>query len=277
VATDLQGVGDNSHEPSQSRLPQTYRVMIDMLTVWLALGGLVLLWVGGLLIRRSGARPTMGRRLAGAREVRVGELLDLSAGDLLPRRPVRVLGRIRCAEPIVTGQDDRLVAFHRDVEVAGAGGAWRGIERMRETRSFELWDHDGSLVVDPALAAEPLVVLPHVWAGSADALDDSYQGALARVTAEQGSPTRARATTRMVSVVDRLLVLARVTRDAAGEVALAPPPGGYILSSLELDDAMRLLGGPRPRLMLVGTAVLAASIVLLAAAAVRLVAGLVTP
>jgi hypothetical protein len=270
-------MGDNSHEPSSRRLPQTYRVMIDLLPLWLALSGLILLGLGIALIRRSGARPTMGRRLAGAREVRVGELLDLSSSDPLPRRPVRVIGRIRCTEPIVTGQEDRLVAFHRDVEVAGARGEWRGIERMRETRSFELWDHDGSLLVDPALAAEPLVVLPHVWTGSVDELDDSYQGALARVTAEQGGVSRARATTRMVSVVDRLLVLARVTRDAAGEVALAPPPGGYIVTSLDLDDAMRLLGGPRPRLMLAGTAALAASIALLAAAAILLVVELVAP
>jgi hypothetical protein len=251
--------------------------MIDLPAVLLALGGLLLLWLGAALVRRSGARPTMGRRLAGARQVRVGELLDLSPSDPLPRRPVRVIGRIRCADPIVTGQDDRLVAFHRDVDVAGAGGGWRGIERLRETRSFELWDHDGSLLVNPALAAEPLVVLPHVWNGSVDELDDSYQGALARVLAEQGIATRARATTRMVSVVDRLLVLARVTRDAAGEVELAPPPGGYILSSLDLDDAMRLLGGPRPRLMLAGTAALVAAIVLLAAAAILLLLGLVAP
>ena len=268
-------MGDNSHEPRQRRLPQTYRVMIDLLVVWLALGGLILLGLGAALVRRSGARPTMGRRLAGAREVRVGELLDLSASDRLPRRAVRVVGRIRCTEPIVTGQDDRLVAFHRDVEVAGAAGGWRGIERMRETRSFELWDHDASLLLDPALAAEPLVVLPHVWTGSVDQLDDSYQGALARVVAEQGRLERARATTRMLSVIDRLLVLARVTRDAAGEVALAPPRGGFIVSSLELDDAMRLLGGPRPRLLLAGSGALIASIALLAAAAILLVLELV--
>lgn len=261
---------DDSDQPGRRPLPQTYRVMIP--SAWLAIGGLLLLVLGGALIRRSGARPTMGRRLAGAREVRVGELLDLSRGDPLPRRPIRVTGRIRCAEPIVTGQDDRLVAFHRDVEVAGASGGWRAIERLRETRSFELWDHDGSLQVDPALAAEPLVVLPHVWNGPVEDLDESYQGALARVAAEQGSPTGARATTRMVSVVDRLLVLARVTRDAEGDIALAPPAGGYILSSLELDDAMRLLGGRRPRLMLAGTAAVAASIALLAAAAILLVA-----
>lgn len=246
------------------------------LPLWLTLGGLVLLAGGLALLRRSGARPAMARRLAGARQLRVGELLDLAPADPLPGRPVRVIGRIRCADPIVTGQDDRLVAFHRDVEVAAPQGGWRSIERLRETRSFELWDHDGSLPLDPAEAAEPLVVLPHVWVGSADELDESYAAALSRVTDEQGSPQRARATTRMVSVIDRLLVLAVVSRDPNGRVGLAPPPGGYLLSALELDDAMRLLGGPRPRLMLAGTAAVAASVALLCAAALLAMASLAT-
>lgn len=246
-----------------------------MLPAWLAIAGVVLLATGLALIRRSGARPAMGRRLAGARQLHVGELLDLAPGDPLPQRPLRVLGRIRCAEPITTSQGDRLVAFHRDVEVATPRG-WRSIERLRETRSFELWDHDGSLQVDPAQAAEPLVVLPHVWAGPVQELDESYSGALARVTAEEGTPLHARATTRMVSVVDRLLLLAVITRDANGRVALAPPPGGYLVSGLELDDAMRLLGGPHPGLMLGGTAAVAVSFALLAAAALLLIAGFVT-
>lgn len=238
-----------------------------ILPFWLALAGVALLGGGLVAIRRSGARAAMGRRLAGARQVRVGELLDLAPGDPTPDRPVRVIGRIRCPEPIVTSQDDRLVAFHRDVEVAMPGGGWRSIERLRETRSFELWDHDGSLLVDPAEAAEPLIVLPHVWSGSVDALDEAYAAALARLTAEHGPLTEARATTRMVSVVDRLLLLAGVTRGADGQIALAAPQGGYLLSSLELDDAMRLLGGKRPRLLLTGAAAIGVGILLLAAAA----------
>lgn len=245
-----------------------------MLPGWLALGGVLLLGLGLALIRRSGARPAIGRRLAGARQLRVGELLDLAPADPLPRRPVRVVGRIRCAEPIITSQDDRLVAFHRDVEVATPRGGWRSIERLRETRSFELWDHDGSLEVDPAQAAEPLVVLPHVWAGPVEELDETYAGALARVAAEQGQPVRARSTTRMVSVIDRLLVLAAVTRGSDGRVALAPPRGGYVVSALELDDAMRLLGGPHRRLMLAGVAAAALSVVLLGAAVLVVVVGL---
>lgn len=246
-----------------------------VLPIVLALAGLGLLAAGVFLVRSSRARPGMGRRLAGARQLRVGELLGLAPTDRLPSRPVRVVGRIRCADPLVTRQDDRLVALHRDVEVATPGGGWRSIERLRESRSFEVWDHDGSLPVDPARAAEPLVVLPHVWAGSVNELDESYASALARVTAEQGAPARARATTRMVSVVDRLLLLAVVTRDLDGRVSLAPPPGGYILSALDLDDAMRVLGGQHPRRMLAGIAALIGSVVLLASAAVLAIAGLI--
>jgi hypothetical protein len=249
---------------------------LSTLPPWLTLGGALLLGGGLALIRRSGARPAMARRLAGARQVGVGELLDLGPADPLPPRPVRVVGRIRCADPIVTPQDGRMVAFHRDVEVSTPTGGWRNIERLRETRSFELWDHDGSLSVDPAEAAEPLVTLPHVWTGTPDELDETYAAALARVTAEQGAPQRARATTRMVSVVDRLLVLAVVRRGSDRGVALAPPPGGYLLSALELDDAMRLLGGPRPRLMLAGTSAVAISILLFVAAAILAIVGLAT-
>ncbi len=247
-----------------------------MLPAWLALAGVLLLGIGLALVRRSGARPTMGRRLAGARQMPVGELLDIGPGDPLPGRPVRVVGRIRCADPIVTSQGDRLVAFHRDVEVAMPRGGWRSIERLRETRSFELWDHDGSLPVDPADAAEPLIVLPHVWTGSAEELEESYAPALERVAHEQGSATAARATTRMVSIVDRLLLLAVVTRDAEGHVSLTPPRGGYLLSSMELDDAMRLLGGPHPRLLLAGTALAWFSLLPFATAAVVLVTNLLT-
>lgn len=210
----------------------------------------------------------MGRRLAGARQVRVGELVSLGPHDPLPARPVRVIGRVRCPDPIITPQDDRLVALHRDVEVSSPRGSWRSIERLRETRSFELWDHDGSLTLDPAEAAEPLVTLPHVWAGSPDELDATYAAALSRVSAEEVAPRQARATTRMISVVDRLLILAVVRRDGEGRIGLTPPGGGYLISAMELADAMRLLGGRRPRLLLAGSVAIAVSVALLFCAAI---------
>ena len=220
--------------------------------------GLAIAAAGLAWLRRSGASFSLGRRLAGALELKVGDLLE---GGPVPSRPVRVNGRVRCPDPIVTERDERLVAFHRDVEVRLPGAGWRTIERLRETRTFELWDHDGSLSVDPAAAAEPLISIPHVWRGDAAELDATFQPAIERLTAEHGAPTAARATTRMLNMVDRMLVLASVERAPDGSIRLAAPPGGYVISSLELDAGLRLLGGRRGRL-LGGVAAVAAGLLL---------------
>ena len=170
-----------------------------------ALLGIGALAASSLALRMAGAQPAFARRLAGPREVRVGLLLD--AADL-PDRPVRVAGRIRCRDPLQTADGERLVAFHRDVEVM-AGGSWRSVERLRETRSFELWDHDGSLTVDPAAAAEPLVVIPKVWRGDPALLEEPHASTVARLVERHGAATVARSVVRTLDVTDRLLVVAR--------------------------------------------------------------------
>lgn len=221
----------------------------------------VIVAVASLLVLRSvRARPGTARRLAGPRELKVGSLLD--SGDL-PGRPVRVVGRIRCRDPLEAGDGERLVAFHRDVEVM-AGGSWRSIERMRETRSFELWDHDGSLTIDPAWAAEPLITIPQVWRGSPDELEEPHASAVARLAERHGPATEARAVTRTINVTDRLLVLARPTRDESGAVRLEPPDGGYLISAVALEDAMRLLAGDDRRAAAGGVIGLGIAIALLA-------------
>jgi hypothetical protein len=135
---------------------------------------------------------------------------------------------------------------------------------MRESRSFELWDHDGSLTIDPAAAAEPLITIPHAWHGSPEELEEPHASAAARLAERHGPLTEARATTRMLNVTDRLLVLAQPARDADGTVRLEPPEGGYLISSLALDDAMRLLGGRHRRAAAAGVVGLGLGIVLVA-------------
>ena len=197
-----------------------------------------------LALRSSGASPARARRLAGPPERRVGTLLDDAEP---PSRPVRVTGRIRCRDPLEAGDGERLVAFHRDVEVR-IGGAWRTVERIRETRSFDLWDHDGSLPLDPALAAEPLVTIPQVWRGDPSALEEPHASIVAALVERHGPASEGRAVTRSLNVTDRLLVLAQPIRTADGTLALEPPQGGYLLTNLPLEDAMRLLGGRNRRL-----------------------------
>ena len=210
--------------------------------VALAVGGLLVGLASYVALRSSGASPGLARRLAGPAEVRVGHLLE---ADELPPRPVRITGRIRCREPLEMGDGERLVAFHRDVEVR-IGGRWRSVERMRETRSFDLWDHDGSLPLDPARAAEPLITIPQVWRGHPGALEEPHASAVARLVERHGPASEARAITRSINVTDRLLVVARAIR-SEGDVQLTAPDGGYLIATLALPDAMRLLGGRHRR------------------------------
>jgi hypothetical protein len=231
----------------------------------LAVGGLLILG-GWLAIRAAGGSPGTARRLAGPPEVKVGRLLGHEA---IPDRPVRVAGRIRCRDPLEMGGGERLVAFHRDVEVR-IGGTWRTIERLRETRSFELWDHDGSVTVDPAAAAEPLIVIPKVWRGDPGALEEPHASAVARLAERSGPATAARAITRTINVSDRLLLVARATRDVAGHVRLQPPDGGYLVTNLALPDAMRLLGGSNRRIVVGAVVGVAVGIGLVAVGAVGL-------
>lgn len=235
---------------------------------WLGLAaataGAVLVAGGAIALRVIGARLGTGRRLAGAEHLAVGALVS---GRTLPPRSVRISGRVRCPEPITTADGDRLVAYHRDIEVELPRVGWRTVERLRETRPFELWDHDGSVTVDPAAAAEPMVVIPHVWHGLPDELADEQRPALERLESHHGAATAARATTRMISVVDRLLVLAEVEGpahpDPRSAVRLRAPRGGYVISNLELDEAMRLLGGPRRGLLTAAIVGLASGMTLL--------------
>jgi hypothetical protein len=218
-------------------------VPLEVVFAFIAVVGALAAVGSWLALRGAGAQPALARRLAGPREVKVGRLLD---ADDLPPRPVRVAGRVRCRDPLVTG-DEQLVAFHRDVEVL-VGGRWRNVERLRESRSFDLWDHDGSLTIDPALAADPLVTIPKVWRGDPSVLEEPQASAVARLVEREGAAAAARSTVRTLTLTDRLLVVAQPYRSEDGRVRLEPPPGGFVISNLALDDAMRLLGGTRRRL-----------------------------
>ena len=222
--------------------------------------GVLLAVAAILLLRGTGASPGRARRLAGPPEVEVGRLLD---ADAMPNRPVRISGRIRCRDPLVAGDGERLVAFHRDVEVR-IGGHWRTVERLRETRSFDLWDHDGSLPLDPARAAEPLITIPHVWRGSPAELEEPHASTVARLADRHGPATEARAITRTINVTDRLLILARPMTDADGAVTLEPPAGGFLITNLALTDAMRVLGGRHRRAAAAGVIALGVAVALLA-------------
>ena len=109
--------------------------------------------------------------------------------------------------------------------------------------------HHVDCLVDPSRAAEPLVTIPVVWRGDPDELSEPYASAIRVLEQRHGRATQARSITRAISVTDRLLVVARAVRRGDTDVALEPPGRGYVISNVALDDAMRLLGGRYPRVM----------------------------
>jgi hypothetical protein len=70
--------------------------------------------------------------------------------------------------------------------------------------------------------------------------------------------------TRTINVTDRLLVLARPVRGEDGRVRLEPPDGGYLVTNLTLDDAMRVLGGRNRRAAAAGVIGVSVAVVLVA-------------
>ncbi len=241
----------------------------------LAIGALGTL-AGIALIRGSGANTSAGRRLAGAPAIALRDLHDLAEQGDLPRTAVRIEGRVRCPDPIVNPDGERLALFHRDFELQSADGRWRTIERVRDARPVDLWQRSASVRLDLAQVAEPLIAIPLVWEGDPAELGAAVQPAVERVRAEHGPLQRARATTRQVLLVDELIVLATPARDDEGKLRIDPPPGGYLVTNADLDVAMRLLAGPHRRRMVTGYALAIASLVVtvvgLIAMAVMLIA-----
>jgi hypothetical protein len=227
---------------------------------------------GVALIRASGANTSAGRRLAGARDMVLRDLQGLAERNQLPAAAVRVEGRVRCANPIVTPAGERLALLHRDIELLSDDGRWRTIERVRDARAIDLWQRSASVGLDLAHIAEPLIAIPHLWEGDAAELDAAMQPAVERVRAEHGAPGPARATTRQVLLVDQLIVLAVPARGDDGKLRLDPPPGGFLVTNVDLDVAMRLLAGPQRRRMVAGYAVTLGGIVVLVVGAASAIA-----
>jgi hypothetical protein len=242
---------------------------VPLLALVLGAGVVVL---GILAIRASGANTGAGRRLAGAPAISLRELHERVDRGSPPRTAVRVEGRVRCRDPLTDEHGNPLALVHRDVEVQDATGRWRTVERLRDARGIDLWERSTSVPLDLSDVAEPLIAIPRVWEGTTADLPSALQPAVQRLLASGGQPAAARSTTRQVMLVDHLIVLAEASRDPSGALRLDPPPGGFLVSTVELDVAMRLLAGPHRRRMLAGYAIglLGALIVIGAAIALGL-------
>jgi hypothetical protein len=219
--------------------------------------GLAALGAGYLVLRSFGPRYRVGRLLATTPRVSVAEALALARDGR--RAYVGVRGRIDSEsefegpahEPLVL----RLTRFQERRR-----GRWRTYDLGREVVPFVVNEGLSSIAIDGALIDDGLVVVPRVAEGTA-----AEAGDRAPAGAEPERPVRA--VVEQVTSVDHAIVLGVPSAGDAGPQLTAGLGRPLVLSTLETNEAMRVLvegatGRPRAAALLIA---IGAGLVLVAA------------
>jgi hypothetical protein len=218
--------------------------------------GAALFGAGAWLLRGFGSELRVARTLAAAPDVRVAEAVAIArAGD---HRYVRVHGRVASDEEFPDEHDRPLVFRRRRVQLAASRG-WETIEDRRVGVPFAVEDRADAIGVDLAALDEGLVVLPRESSGrAADVPEHVPPGT------PPDRPVRLRI--EQVSAVEHAQVAGVTALDPHGNPWLTRGLGRpLIVSTLDMPDAMRVLGGGRRDRARVAAALIAAGPLLVAA------------
>ena len=203
--------------------------------------GLATLLVGVFVLRTYGPGYRVGRLLAATRSVTIAEALALANG---PARYVRVSGRIDAEDEF---EDDahRPLVFRRTRLQLLTDGSWVSFEDRRERVDFDIGEGLDAIGVDDAALDTGLVVVSRESVGTAADVPD-------RVPAGTAPTTPVRLRIEQVSSIEHAHVLGVPSLDAAGKPRMSAGLGRpLILTTLEPDEAMRVLtGGERRRPMI---------------------------
>lgn len=233
-----------------------------------ALGALGVAVIAGaeMVARRLAPRYVMGRTLAAARDVSIEDALELARAGR--QRYVRIHGRISSDEEFPDEHDRPLVYRRKRVEVRQPDGRWQAITAETEGVPFGVEVRSSFIGVDSAALGVGLVVLPrHADGVAADLPPD--------VVAAIDPALPARLVIEQVSAVEHAFVagVPRAGRDGQLEMS-SGNNRPLILTTLEIDAAMRLLGDGQRVFAFVTAASIVLGIVLLAAAALTLALGI---
>lgn len=243
------------------------------------IGGLVLLLgllaVGGgwLLLRRSGRGWRVGRLFSAAPPHSLAQAQAFAArGEAVY---VRLHGRIDSDEEF-PGDDARPIVYRRRRLQQRAGGLLRGLDwhtfdDERLAVPFGLTERGERIGVDVEALGDGLVVVPRVSDGVAADLDATPAPG-PRPALSPDTPVRLRI--EQVAATDHATACGVPRLTETGETLLGPGLGRpLLLTTLDLDEAMRVLGAERRRSLKVATALLVAGPALLVLGLLLVVAG----
>jgi hypothetical protein len=228
----------------------------------LSLLGLGCLALAGLALRRIGPGYRIARLLAAAPEVTLGEALSVARHA--DRRYVRVRGRISSEEEFPDEHDRPLVYRRSRLETVSPGGDWQTVQQSREAVPFGLEARSAFMVVDADALGEGLVVLPREAVGRASDLPPDLVSGVDPETAS-------RLVVEQISAVEHAIVAGVPTLGPDGRPIISAGGGRpLVLTTLELQAAMRLLARGHRRLTIAVVTLLVAALGAFAAAIVAL-------
>jgi hypothetical protein len=168
---------------------------------------------------------------------------------------VRVRGRID-SETDFEDDAHRPLVFRRTRLQLRSGSDWTAFEDRRERVPFEVREGLDGIAIDDAALDAGLVVVPRESVGTAaDAAD--------RVPAGTAPTTPVRLLVQQVSSVEHAIVLGVPGLDASGTAHLSAGLGRpLVLTTLEPDEAIRVLTQENPRRPLAAAICFAAGLVL---------------
>jgi len=214
--------------------------------------GLVALAIGFAILRSLGPNYRVGRLLAVTPVVTVAEARALAGG---PPRFVAVRGRID-AEDAFEDDAHRPLVLRRARIQAGGGTRWSTIDEQLEVIDFSVREGLDAIGVDHGSLSAGLVVIPRQSTGSAADVPD-------RVPAGTPPSTPIRLRIEQLSAVEHALVAGVPSvRPGSDEPWMTAGLGRpLILTTLERDEAMRILASDAPRRPLAAAIAIASGLV----------------
>jgi hypothetical protein len=228
----------------------------------LAVAGALALGIAGAILRSFGPRYRVGRLLAVAPRVSIAEAIRIA--DAGERAYVRVDGRID-SEDEFEDADHRPLVLRRTTlrwRQTGGRGSWATLDEATEQVDFVVREGLDEIGVATPELAQGLVVVPRLRRGLASDLGD---GAPAGVPADADVTH----TVEQVSSVEHAAVAGVPRRGTDGKPVMGAGMGRpLLLTTLEQDEAMRLLTGGATGRARIAIACLVAGAVLLGGATI---------
>jgi len=192
---------------------------------------------GIVVLATYGSSYRVGRLLAATPKVSLDDALALAAsGD---RRYVRVDGRLDSDQDFPDDHQQPLVYRRRRLELRRRG-RWQTLDEQLEAVPFEIREGLSSIGIDNAALDHGLVVLPREATGKAGEITE-------RVPAGTPASTPARYRVDQVSSIEHAIVLGVPVRTGSGAQLTSGFGRPLVLSTLEIPEAMRVLGRGRSR------------------------------